>query len=116
MKRLLFTALFLIYLLAPVILPAEQSPQDSEEMTETEVLLTRYKEAGYNFFGPIQYLGKTSRKIKLYDHSPIAYKDLDVMDQKGEEDLVNKYDFVYVLSKDGQIILIRLDKGNQDNE
>jgi hypothetical protein len=66
--------------------------------------------------GPIQYLGKTSGKIKLYNHGPIAYKDLDVMDQAGEEDLVNKYDFVYVLSKDGHLILIRLDKGNHDNE
>ena len=115
MKRILYTALFLICLLAPVILPAEQSPADSEEMTEIEVLLNQYKEAGYKVLGPIQYLGKTSSSIEVYRHGKVSYNELDIIDKHGEKAFLKKNDIVYVLSKKGQVILIHLDMEEQNN-
>jgi len=116
MKRFLATALVLACLMAAPNLFAEpEGPNGSREMPETEILINEFRAEGYRVLGPVQYLGKTLRKIKLYNHGTLAYKKLDVMDQRGEHYYVNKYDFVYVLSKDGHLVLIHVEREGGDN-
>ncbi|MCF8111453.1 MAG: hypothetical protein K9J85_08185 [Desulfobacteraceae bacterium] len=84
-------------------------------MTELQVTLKEYKDEGYKWMGPVQYLGKTIGKIKLYRNNPVSYRVLDTIDETGEQCSVKKYDFVYVLSKQGHVVLICLDREGRDN-
>ena len=110
MKRLIFTVLFLLCLLIPASVTAEQGPQDQEEMSRMQMTLREYRQDGYEMLGPMQYLGRSTDKIKLYKHDPVSYRILDTVDETGEMCSLKKHDFVYVLSKHGHVVLIRLDK------
>jgi hypothetical protein len=77
--------------------------------------LTKYRERGYEILGPIQYLGKDDGRIQLYRHAPVSYKNLDIFNELGNAWLVRKYNFVYILTKDGHVVIIRLNrKENND--
>lgn len=135
MKRLLLTVLLTLtgLMLSPGLLPAadqNQMPAEIEPIEKpSEVLpeqpeaksplaqtLEKYKNEGYEVrIGPVQYLGKTSRKIKFYRHKPISYSILHMVDEQGGYHLLKTYDFVYVLSKDARVVLIRLEREEEEN-
>ncbi len=110
MRQYLFKGLIFLCLLAPVSLMAGDLNPDQDVASPIIITLTEYRELGYKVLGPIQFLGKGDGQIKLYRNEPVSYKRLDVINEFGEAWLVRKYNFVYVLSKDNHVVLIRLDK------
>lgn len=116
MKRILWSALVLLCLLIPASLPAaDNNGGDQEEMSEMQMTLNKYKEEGYDLLGPVQYLEKSSERITFYRHSPVAYRILDTIDEAGDRCSLKKHDFVFVLSKHGHVVLIRVDREDHDN-
>lgn len=114
MKRLLCGMVFLSLIL-PAGLSAQEKNGKQEELSELQVTLQEYREEGYEMLGPVQYLGKTRDKIKFYKNSPVDYRIMDTIDETGEKCSVKKHDFVYVLSKLGHVILIRVERDGEDN-
>ena len=118
MKRFLGPALLLLTLLMllPASLVAENVlPPGSDEPSQLQLTLNNYKANGFEMLGPVQYLGKSGKKIKLYKHPPVSYGALKVADEADRPCRLDKHDFVYVLSKDAQVILIRVDREDRDN-
>ena len=66
--------------------------------------------------GPFQYLGKSLDHIQLYRHKPIPYVTMDVINEAGEDWFVAEHDFVYVLSKNEDVVLVRIEKEDRDEE
>lgn len=115
MKRLSLISVLLFCLVLPAGLLALENSRDEEELSELQITLNEYREEGYNWLGPVQYLGKTSEKIRLYRNKPVSYRILDTIDESGDISTIKKYDFVHVLSKQGHVVLIRLDREGENN-
>ncbi len=110
MKPIFFITFFILCLLFPANLIAGNTNPDKEEVSPLTITLTKYRERGYEILGPIQYLGKDDGRIKLYRHDPVPYKKLDIFSERGKAWLVRKHNFVYILSKDGHVVIIRLNR------
>lgn len=116
MKPFLGPALLLILLMMlPASLVAETLRPGSDEPSQLQLTLNNYKANGFEMLGPVQYLGKTGKKIKLYKNPPVSYGALKVADEADRPCRLDIQDFVYVLSKDAQVILIRVDREDRDN-
>lgn len=116
MKRFLSSLLFLsLVFILPAGAAAQDNSENQEEMSDIQITLQEYKEDGYELSGPVQYLGKTRDKIKFYKNSPVAYRIMDAIDETGEKCSVKKHDFVYVLSKHGHVVLIRVEREGENN-
>lgn len=132
MRRLIWTItpLFLLCLLLPSGLfatdalqapakPEQDSPdrlQDQQEPSQVQLTLEKYQKDGYEVrVGPIQYLGKQGKHIELYNHQPVSYGVIYMVDEAGNACTLKKYDFVYVLQKDASVVLIRLERGERDD-
>lgn len=115
MKRIVWSLLICLFFSAPIM--AEELLDNNEEMSATQKILSNYREQGYDILGPIKYLGKTNNKIKLYRYPPLSYQHLDMKNVHGERSYVEKNSYVYALSKDGHVVLIRLDwvEGGEPN-
>lgn len=107
--------LFLIIIIAAgLILPAEVLAGSSNFSKETPdpitITLAQYKGEGYSVIGPVQYLGKTKTEIFFYRQPSISYKKFRMITPDGVETTVRREQFVYALSKNGEVVLIRIDK------
>ncbi|MCA1785268.1 MAG: hypothetical protein LC657_04705 [Desulfobacteraceae bacterium] len=117
MRHLTTISLFfiLLCLLVPSALLSSPPEPESKLTTPLEDTLNDYLEQGYEvLLGPVQYLGKTDTSISLYRHPPIAYTKIDAINQFGEAWFVRDKDFVYVLSRKGHVVLIRMHEENKD--
>jgi len=110
MIRILLTAICLSCLFLPVNLAAEPIVRDPEEATQLRMTLNEYRNEGYEWYGPLQYLGRSQGKVEFYRHRPISYRTLDMKDEKGDRAYIKEYEFVYALSKHGHVVLIRVDR------
>ncbi len=115
MRQILFNAFIVLCLLVPANLAAGNLDPDKDKISPLIVTLTKYRERGYDVLGPVQYLGKDDGRILLYRHNPVSYKKLDILNELGKAWLVRKHNFVYILSKKGHVVIIRLNrKENND--
>ena len=110
MNRFMLHLLLVICLLFPVGISAGTKVSDKDAADPIVITLEKYKADGYSIIGPVQYLDRSKGKIILYRHPPVAYTHLRVTNEMGRVRSVKKGQFVYVLSKKGRVILIRLNK------
>jgi hypothetical protein len=110
MRQILFNAFIVLCLLVPANLAAGNLDPDKDIISPLTVTLTKYRERGYDVRGPLQYLGKEDGRILLYRHDPVSYKRLDIFNELGNAWMVRKHNFVYILSKDGHVVIIRLNR------
>lgn len=102
----LVSLLILLCLMRPWGLTAAET--DDEVITPLLETLQAYVNNGYNVQGPVQYLGKTGKVINVYRQRPIAYDRIEIINQFREPWFVFEEDIVYILSKNGHIVLIRV--------
>lgn len=114
LARIIFLLLLLCCMPLPAALASGQELVENENSPLQE-MLDEYRDEGYKILGPVQYLGRDTDNIKLFRHGPVSYRIMDMMDENGNRCYLERRDFVYVLSKDGHVVLIRLDRGDRDN-
>lgn len=112
--------IFLIIIItAGLILPSGVLARKSNSSKETPdpitITLAQYKVEGYSVIGPVQYLGKTKTKIFFYRRPSISYKRLRMINQDGVATTVKREQFVYALSKNGKVVLIRINNKERKN-
>lgn len=112
MKHATLAVLILLLCLAlPGLSTALASEPVEQELPPLTRTIQQHVNEGYKvLLGPIQYLGKTESVISLYRHSPVAYSHLTVINQFGEPWFVREEDFVYILARNGRLVLIRIHK------
>ena len=116
MKRLLLTCLFLAGLLLPAGLYAADEVRLQEEPTRMQLMLENYKQKGYEIEGPVQYLGRNQNKIELFRRPPVSYTTINIIDPQGRPCFVDRQDFVFVLKNGEQVVLIRMERKDRDND
>jgi hypothetical protein len=103
-----------IIIAAGLILPAEVLAGSSNFLKETPdpitITLAQYKAEGYSVIGPVQYLGKTKTEVFFYRQLAITYKKLRMIKPEGVAITVKREQFVYALSKNDKVVLIRINK------
>lgn len=92
--------------------PEKRQKNNSDPLAIT---LLEYEEKEYQMTGPVQYLGKTRKQILFYRHPPVTFTRLTMIVPGGKITVLKKYDFVYLLSKYKNIVLIRIEKKEADN-
>jgi hypothetical protein len=102
-------------LLFPSNLVAVTPNPDQALVSPLSITLSKYRERGYDVLGPVQYLGKDDGRIHLYRHATVSYKRLDIFNEIGKAWLVRKYNFVYILSKDDHVVIIRLNRKERND-
>jgi len=115
MKRYIWAAVFLSFLLFPTSHVIGDNIQEQDELSQLQLTLNEYREDGYDVLGPVQFLGRNGNKVELFQHNPISYRTLDMIDETGDRYYLEKYEFVYVLSKLGNVVLVHVDREVPDN-
>lgn len=118
MKRIFHVFLFLLCVMLISDTGAgagSQSVRNKGEMTPLKTTLNTYREEGYTVLGPVQFLGRNSSNIQLYRRAPVPYRMMDVIGETGDKCYVNRHDFVYVLSRRGHVVLVRIDREDRDD-
>ena len=92
--------------------PLEVPDQTSDSLS---ILISTYQKKGYDVTGPVQYLKKTTHQIFFYRLDPISFKRLTIITPDGNKSFLKQYDFVYVLSKKGSVVLVHIKKRGADN-
>ena len=115
MRYFFLSGLLLIGLLMPANLLSQEAGREIDEISPMELTLKEYRDRGYKILGPFQYLGRSDGRIKLFRHGLVPYGIMDMIDEAGENIRLDQYEFVYVLSKDGHIVLLRVAKEVRDN-
>lgn len=98
-----------------IALAGDKPDIEKQEQTQVQIVLNKYNAEGYSVLGPVQYLGRSFRTIKLYRHDPVKYSGLEIIAEDGARTEVQKYDRVYVLSKGKQVVLVRLEPREEVN-
>lgn len=111
----IFFFLLAACLLSPASTFAGTTTQDPDQLSPMAITLQGYRAEGYTVIGPVQYLDRTKGFISFYRQSPVAYTRLRVINAIGIPTSIKRGDFVYLLSKKGRIILIRLKQKENKN-
>ncbi len=107
----------LIFLLCLMIMPGSlnaATPLESESDSPLIDTVNTYISEGYEVLGPVQYLGQTGKSLNFYRQEPIAFESMKIINQFGENWFVRPEDFVYVLTKESHLILIRMQQKKED--
>ncbi|WDP88642.1 MAG: hypothetical protein HUN04_02355 [Desulfobacter sp.] len=99
-----------LLLLACLLAPAGLFAANNDTAAPITITLQKYKNDGYSILGPVQYLEKTKDSIVFYRHPPITYTRLRIIKPIGVPTSIKRGDVVYVLSKRGNVVLIRIKK------
>ena len=108
MNKLFLTIIIAAGLILPSGVLAGKSNFSEETPDPITITLAQYKVEGYSAIGPVQYLGKTKTKLFFYRRPSISYKRLRMINQDGVATTVKREQFVYALSKNGKVVLIRI--------
>lgn len=85
----------------------EKQMVEPESETPLTLLLTKLENQGYKVIvGPVQYLGKSKNQVLFYRQKPVNYRTLRTIDVNENFKIIKKYDFVYVLLNQGNLVLI----------
>lgn len=107
--------LILICLIGVPGVQAGNSEKQQNASDTLDITLQAYDKKGYQMIGPVQYLGKTKKQLLFYRHSPVTFTRLKMIVPGGKTVVLKKYDFVYLLSKHKNIVLVRIEKKEADN-
>ncbi|MDY0361319.1 MAG: hypothetical protein RBR08_07690 [Desulforegulaceae bacterium] len=87
-----------------------------EKETPLTVLLNKLDEQGYKIIaGPVQLLEKTKTELLFYRQKPVPYKNIRTIDVMENFKIIQKYDFVHILSNNGNIVLIYSEREKRDD-
>lgn len=107
--------LILICLIAVPGVQAGNPENPGNDSDPLGITLLEYEKKGYQMIGPVQYLGKTKKQILFYRHPPVTFTRLTMIIPGGTTIVLKKYDFVYLLSKYENIVLVRIEKKEANN-
>lgn len=108
-------ALILICLIVVPGVQADSREKSGKKSDPLTITLLEYEKQGYQIIGPVQYLGKTNKKLLVFRHTPVTYTRLKTIAPDGKAIVLKKDDFVYLLSKRKNIVLVRIKKKEADN-
>lgn len=112
-RTISFTILFCLLLSVVTLSAAPDTPK--KVTTPFEDTVQSFLNNDYEMLmGPVQYLGKTDSSILLYRLPAVTYDRVDVINQFGEAWFLRKNDFIYILSKRGHLVLIRVHEKEED--
>ena len=107
--------LIIICLIGVPGVQAGNSKKPENNSDTLDITLQEYEKKGYQMIGPVQYLGKTKQQILFYRHSPVTFTRLKMIVPGGKTITLKRYDFVYLLSKRKNIVLVRIEKKEANN-
>lgn len=110
MPKIFFTLITVTCLVWTGVLFAGTSDPGKDDSERLQNAIEGYHKKGYTILGPVQYLGKTNKQINLYRQPPVAYTRLWVENLQGETTTLKAQNYVYVFTKNGSVVLIRLKK------
>jgi hypothetical protein len=87
-----------------------------EEGNALHEIINNYKDEGYSIIGPLQVTKVPSRGVVcFYKHKPVKYHKVNVVNDEGQKANLDKYDRVYLIQKNRNIILIKLSAEDKSN-
>ena len=96
----------------------EEEKGQSKEKSEQHVMqmIQQYEKRGFSRIGPLQVTRlPADGVVGFYRHDTVRYDQIQVVNERGDEADLDKYDRVYLLQNDEQVILIRLNKEDRSN-
>lgn len=115
MKKI-FVCLLLAFLLTGECLADKNSVKEKSKIPPLSMTIDKYQKDGYTLlFGPAQYLERKKGLITTYRHKPVAFRSMDIVNEKGEDSLLIKYDFIYIMKKNSKIIVIKVKREARDD-
>ena len=116
MTKIFFTLITAACLVWTGVLFAGPSNPGKEDSERLQSAIERYHKKGYTILGPVQYLGKTNKQINLYRQPPVPYTRLKVRNLMGIITTLKAQNYVYVFTKNSNVVLIRLEKEFENEE
>ncbi|PID78269.1 MAG: hypothetical protein CSA18_02335 [Deltaproteobacteria bacterium] len=115
MKKI-FVFLILSFFLTGECLAEKSLQLESGEKTSLSMIIDKYEKEGYKIIaGPLQYLERGKGFIRVYRHKPISFRSMDILNERGENSLLLRYDFIYILKKNSKIIAVKIKRRESDN-
>jgi hypothetical protein len=95
---------------------SEEGSVPAERKSPLNVIVKKLEGQGYKMIaGPVQYIEKNKNQILFYRHKPVKYKRIRTIDAEENFKIIQKYDFVHVLSKEDNVVLIYSEKVKSDD-
>ena len=112
--------LLALWLVAVFLSPlqAQEEEGQSKEKPEQQVMqmIQQFEKRGFSRIGPLQVTRlPADGVVGFYRHDTVRYDQIQVVNERGDEADLDKYDRVYLLQNDEQVILIRLNKEDRSN-
>ena len=99
-----------VFFLCGIFLPAQpctaRDASGQKEVSSMRIVLDEYRKEKYRVLGPVQYLGREAGTIELFRYGRIPYRIFDAKEENGDQCYPEQSDYVYVVSKDGHIVLL----------
>lgn len=109
MRFNIFFALLVLCLLVSGHASAQPDSGKQEKLSPRHERLQEYREKEYSITGPLQITRiPFGGRVEFRRHKTVTYKSIDIIDVHGQGASVDKYDRVYILQKEGEVILIRI--------
>ena len=114
----IFLALGLVAFLLSPLQAQEKENIQTEDKSKAQLMqmVEQYEKQGFSRLGPLHVTGLPGDGVvDFYKHGPVRYEEIRIVNERAEEADLDKYDRVYLLQKDGQVILIRLNQEEHSN-
>lgn len=115
---MLFLAIALVAVFLSPLQAQEEEKGQSKDKSEQSVMqmIKQYEKRGFSKLGPLQVTRLPADGIiDFYRHGAVSYDQIRVVNERAAETDLDKYDRVYLLQNDGQVLLIRMNKEDRSN-